>query len=164
MKRMLVVLGMVALFTGNAWAESNGVGCGPGAQLMKGNRGVSSNTIAMTLDLLLAPTNMFAMSSGTSGCRRDSVIKREQEQTIFVAVNLDALQSEMARGQGEHLMALAALMGCPFELSGGFARMSQEKFEALTAVSDARGPAMLASLKVEMRGDALFAHSCTRLS
>ena len=164
MKPILLSLALIGALAGTAWADSQGAGCGPGAAALRGQKGTFSITVAMTTDALLFPTNVFAVTSGTSGCKRDSVILREQEQEYFMAANLDALGIEMARGQGEHVQALAVLMGCPATVHGSFARLSQERFGDLFATTDLRARSVLANLKEQMGHDAVLAQTCMRVS
>ena len=56
-------------------------------------------------------TFSFAEASGTSGCDEKSAAIVEQ---LNLVANVPArLADDLARGDGEHLTALAALMGCP---------------------------------------------------
>jgi hypothetical protein len=69
----------------------------------------------------------FAITTGTSECTASGAVKSERETDVFVAVNFDSLKNEIARGSGEHLVALANLMGC--ERSDSFARTLQANYE-----------------------------------
>lgn len=164
MKRLLTVLGLIAGLTlaCNSWA-AEGAGCGLGTQLFKGQSGLLPNVLAMTTNEFYS-TDTFAMTSGTSGCKTDGVVMQSKEQEVFVAVNLGALNQEMAQGQGQHVTALAALMGCPADLQGKFAQMSQESYGTLFGQTDVSATAVLASLKDEMGRRPTLAASCTRLS
>jgi hypothetical protein len=164
MKPILLSLALIAALSSTAWADSQGAGCGPGAAALRGQKGTFSITLAMTTDALLFPTNVFAVTSGTSGCKRDSVIQREQEQEFFMAANLHVLGMEMARGQGERVRALAVLMGCPVAAHESFARLTQERFGDVLAATDLPAQAVLANLKEQMGHDPVLAQACTRIS
>jgi hypothetical protein len=163
MKRILVVLGLIsATFASTAWATQHGPGCGLGAKIWEGSSGVVSMTLAATTNVTAFQT--FAITSGTSGCHADGVILRDKEQEAFVATNLSVLNQEMAQGQGQHVAALAALMGCPAALHGDFASMSQESYGTVFAQADTTAPGVLASLKAELGRRPVLASTCSRLS
>lgn len=163
MKRMLVLLGLIGMaLSTTAFAAQDGAGCGLGAMLFTGQSGMVPNLLAMTTNGMFG--NTFSMTSGTSGCKADSVVLREKEQEAFVATTLSELNQEMAQGQGQHLTALASLMGCPAAVHADFARMSQESYGTVFAQSDASAVVVLASLKDEMGRHPTLASSCSRIS
>jgi hypothetical protein len=72
----------------------------------------------------------FGITSGTSNCVEGggkSAMNNEQE--VFVTVNLSDLQREAAQGKGQHLDTLAEIFGCSDK--EGFAHMSQNRYEAI---------------------------------
>ncbi len=163
MKRILMVLGLIGVvFAGNAWAKQEGPGCGLGAQIWQGQSGVVPMVLAVTTNGTGFQT--FAITSGTSGCKADGVVLKDKEQEAFVATNLEALNQEMAQGQGQHVAALASLMGCPTSVQGAFAEMSQTTYGTVFAQADTSATVVLASLKDEMGRRPVLASSCTRLS
>jgi hypothetical protein len=163
MKRMLVLLGLIGMaFGSTAFAAQDGAGCGLGSMLFKGQSGMVPNLLAMTTNGMFG--NTFSMTSGTMGCKADSVILREKEQEAFVATTLSELNQEMAQGQGQHVTALASLLGCPTAVHGDFARMSQDSYGKVFAQSDVQAVAVLASLKDEMGRHPVLASSCSRIS
>jgi hypothetical protein len=164
MKRVIVALAFLGLaFGSSAFAANEGPGCGLGSNLFKGQSGVLPMTLAATTNGI-SGNQTFGMTSGTSGCKADSVIMNEKEQEAFVAANLSTLNQEMAQGQGAHVTALASLMGCPTAAQGEFARVSQESYGAVFASTDVQAGAVLASLKDEMGRHPVLASSCSRLS
>jgi hypothetical protein len=164
MKRMLVLLGLLGMALGTtAMAANDGPGCGLGTQLFKGQSGLIPMSLAATTNGI-SGNQTFGMTSGTSGCKSDGVILNEKEQEAFVATNLSALNQEMAQGQGQHVTALASLLGCPAAVRGDFARMSQESYGTVFAQPDAQAGAVLASLKDELGRRPTLASSCSRIS
>ena len=164
MKRALLMLGLVGIAFGTtAWGANEGPGCGLGAQLFKGQSGVVPMTLAATTNGI-SGNQTFGMTSGTSGCKADSVILNEKEQEVFVASNLSVLNQEMAQGQGQHVAALASLLGCPTAVQGEFAQMSQESYGSVFPQTDVGAGAVLASLKDEMGRRPVLASSCSRMS
>ncbi len=119
---MMLVTGMLAPAV--AAAGYNQAGCGLGAQAFKDNAKGSQILAATTNGLFGIQT--FAISTGTSECVSSGAVKSERETDVFVAVNFESLKSEMARGSGEHLVALSNLMGC--ESGTNFARTLQANY------------------------------------
>lgn len=163
MKRVLGILALLALATMPALAAQDGAGCGLGAQLFKGQSGVVPHVLAATTNGTFG-NQTFGITSGTSGCNADSVVKQEYEQQLFVAASLDNLSQEMAQGRGEYVNALSGLMGCPATLQGEFARLSQERYGHIFTSAVAEPAGVLANLKHEMKSRPVLAASCGRIS
>jgi len=99
----------------------------------------------------------FAITSGTSNCVKDGAsAMKEDEQEVFVTVNLSTLQKEAAQGQGQHLNTLAEIFGC--EDKEGFAQMSQSRYEAL--FTNENPAAVVQSYKSEIKSN--LGGSCSR--
>ena len=164
MKRILgLILGIGLLMTSIAFAENNGSGCGLGKRLFEGKKGLLFNVLAVTTNQIYS-TNTYAMTSGTSGCDADSVVLKEKEQEVFVAVNLDNLSQDMAQGDGMYLQALSGLMGCTSEAFGTFAEFAQDKYEVLFDTVDATAAGLLSGLKRELAAHPTLNSNCDRIS
>lgn len=163
MKRLLGALALLALVAAPALAAQDGAGCGLGAQLFKGQSGVVPHVLAATTNGTFG-NQTFGITSGTSGCNADSVVKQEYEQQRFVAANLENLSQEMAQGQGAYVNALSGLMGCPATLQGEFVRLSQDRYGRIFTSATAEPAVVLANLKLEMTGHPTLAASCNRIS
>ena len=164
MKRILgLILGIGLLMTSIAFAENNGSGCGVGKRLFEGKKGLLFNVLAVTTNQIYS-TNTYAMTSGTSGCDADSVVLKEKEQEVFVAVNLDNLSQDMAQGDGMYLQALSGLMGCTTEAFGTFAELAQDKYEVLFDTVDANAAGLLSGLKRELAAHPMLNTNCDRIS
>jgi hypothetical protein len=98
-KFLALAAGIVFVLSFNAMAEEKGAGCGLGKMLFEGKSGMVPHILAATTNGS-SGNNTFGITSGTSGCEADSVIKREHEQEVFVANNFDNLSQDMARGDG----------------------------------------------------------------
>jgi len=85
-------------------------GCGLGSKFFETNS-TGSQILASTTNGT-SGNQTFGISSGTSNCTKDGMIKSEVEKNVFIAMNFDLLNEEMAQGQGETLAALANLYGC----------------------------------------------------
>ena len=70
----------------------------------------SGSPLMSTTDYVLAPIWIFASTSGTSGCENWDLVQNSQEK--YIDQNWNHLAEEAAQGKGEHLDALAQLLGC----------------------------------------------------
>ena len=97
------------LIAAPAFADSS-VGCGLGSIIFKKNSILSA--------LLRATTNasfssqLFGITSGTSGCSQHSIVKKEMLPQYFAEVQLKNIQLDVSRGHGDYLVALAESFEC----------------------------------------------------
>lgn len=128
-------------------------GCGLGSLIIK-NHSKGPQIGAWFLNVVGYQT--FAITSGTSNCVKDgSMAAVENEQEVFVSVNLTDLQKEAAQGQGEHLNVLAEIFGC--DNKEGFAQLSQNRYEAI--FTNENPSAVVESFKSELKSGKV---ACTR--
>jgi hypothetical protein len=110
---MKTLIGLVVLFLALApLAHANGGGsdgCGLGWEITQKKSFLATSTRATT-NAFIPPT--FGMTTGTLGCDKHSIAKRDEAGVNFVASNQDNLLMEISMGQGEHLDALARELGC----------------------------------------------------
>lgn len=162
-KKLIGLIMAFSLLPAAAVLADEGAGCGLGKTLWEGQSGLLANISAATTNGS-SGTQTFGITSGTSGCNADSTVKTEKEQEVFVAVNLENISQEMAQGNGEHLRALATLMGCSTSVYGEFAGMTQDKYEVLFPAADTSTLNLLSGLKREMSANPTLAGGCTRIS
>jgi DUF3015 family protein len=138
--------------------------CAVGGFVVNKRTGIIEQLLAFTTNGTFFITYAGAITTGTSGCSNSGIIKQEYEQQVFVAANYDALSGDMARGQGEYLAAMSALMGCPAALSGEFGQIARTHFDQIVSEAPGRAPALLAALKDAMRVHPALSASCARLA
>ncbi|SLM47003.1 conserved exported protein of unknown function [Nitrospira japonica] len=140
-----------------------GPGCGLGRQLWEDWKGKKQ----IAPQLFMASTNVtgsytFAITSGTSGCSNDGTIWDSQKAGLFIDINYANVMDDMARGGGEHLASLAALLGVTQEEESIFFSLVQR--EAFFAAHGE--PALLLERLVAVRHDLsqrrMLAASATR--
>ena len=164
MKRRLCValtVVLVSLQVSVAFAVNpdNGPGCGLG-KLAWADYKTPKN---IAPQVMMATTNgtfgsqTFGISFGTSGCTNDGKVMAEHQTHRFVASSFDTLSEEMARGGGEHLTALATLMGVPFEQHPVFFAMAQQHYRMLVEAGETSSVALLKALEEAMSGQPIFA-------
>lgn len=88
---------------------ADSTGCGVGTILFEGQQGVAPQVLAVTTNGT-SGNQTFGITSGTLGCTRDGVVKPPAEVKMLIVSSLDNLATEVARGEGETLDSLAALM------------------------------------------------------
>ena len=108
--------------------------------------------------VLMATTNgtfgsqTFGISFGTSGCTNDGKVWADHKTEFFVAATFENLAGDMARGQGEHLAALAILLGVPTDRQQMFYMLAQERYRELIGHGETSPSALIKALDEAMAG------------
>jgi hypothetical protein len=89
---------------------------------------------------------------------------RKNEQQRFFALTRENLARDMARGGGEYLTAMAYLEGCPVEVHGSFAKMTQRNFKQIIPQAEMDAEAMLHNLEAQIAKDPLLLANCHGVS
>ena len=61
---------------------------------------------------MLSPVVLVGMTVGSSNCTKHSIVENEKQSLYYVAQNTHDLKAEAAQASGEHLNALALVIGC----------------------------------------------------
>ena len=139
-------------------AEGYGAaGCGLGSMVFGAKPGMTQLLAATTNGTFGSQT--FGITSGTSNCTSGGIIKEISAKSAFVETNFESLASEMSAGEGEHLAALATLMGWDEGSQAAFFAYSQANAEQL--ISTPAG--MLSSLRAGVASDAVLGQSCVNI-
>lgn len=109
MKQKLILLLVVALAPLTASAQNIGK-CGWGSKLFDKQKGIAPQVLAATTNGT-SGNQTFAISSGTSGCTQDGVVRSSWKTAMFIGSNMDKLAKDMSSGEGETLDSLAFLLG-----------------------------------------------------
>ncbi|HEV8539822.1 MAG TPA: DUF3015 family protein [Nitrospiraceae bacterium] len=155
--KKLTILSMallIALLQSSVALASNpdtGPGCGLGKLIWseaKSQKGILQQLFMSTTNDLtwLIVVHWFAISTGTSGCTNDGIVLRDHKETFFASVNFESLAQDMARGQGEHLASLAALLEVPEAHQAEFFALTQEQYAKLVEAGETSSTAMLTVL------------------
>lgn len=155
-KEIFVGFSLVSLLitTSNVLADESGAGCGIGKQIMEGKTGKSNNIVAAILNDVLIPKTFFMTTGdGTLGCDPSEAVENDQQREVFVAANLDHLSVDMAKGQGDHLEALAQMMGIEEGDKDAFYSFTQEHYSTLFSEGSNSAKQMLSKLD-----DTMFHH------
>ncbi len=89
-------------------------GCGLGSVLFGESENRGAQLLASTTNGLYS-NHTFGMSSGTSNCVQEKAatsaeVRRNMEK--FMAANREALANDIARREGDNLIAMGTIMGC----------------------------------------------------
>ena len=157
---------MVSLQSGLAFAVNpdNGPGCGLGKLAWSDYK--TPKNIAP--QVMMATTNgtfgsqTFGISFGTSGCTNDGKVMAGHQTSMFIASTFDTLSSDMAKGGGEHLAALATLMGIPVEQQPAFFAMTQQQYQMLVQAGETSSVAVVKALQDAVSGHSMVAQISDR--
>ncbi len=146
-------IGSMTLGASAVSAQAYGMaGCGLGSMIIKDNN--IMQIFAATTNNIYS-TNTSAITSGTSNCTPGGQAFNEQRQQIFVHVNYEALEHEMAVGTGSRLSAFAGLFGCSSE---AFSTAARKDYGSIFASNNP--DTVLAAVRQMIAKDAQLSNSC----
>jgi hypothetical protein len=144
-----VVLSTVPAF---AFAQQNNIGtCGWGAKLFDGQSGIAPQVLAVTTNGT-SGNQTFGITTGTSGCTQDGVVKSTWKTAMFIDGNKERLARDMSIGSGETLDSLAHLIGVREEDRAAFNRVVQANV-SLIFPSDSTTDQAVVALKAVLGSD-----------
>ena len=155
-KKLVVVALMMSLPVGAMAANENVGGCGWGSKLMDGNRGIAPQVLAVTTNGTLG-NQTFGISSGTSGCTQDGVVKSAWKTAMFIDGNKTKLARDMSTGSGESLESLAKLIGIQDQHKAAFFQATKDNFSRIFASDSPTTDQVVASLKQVLAADSVLA-------
>ena len=148
---------MMFVAPGLVFANYGMAGCGLGSMLFDENGGFQQVLAATTNGTFGNQT--FGISSGTSNCTKNGMVKNEREQEVFIAMNYDSLTQDIARGEGETLSALTNLMGCSKEGATHFATAAKAQYASIYGqTKDANE--LYEAVKTQVTSDEVLASAC----
>src|SRR5690554_2131689 len=125
-KRFLLLSGLL-LAPSIALAAPNVGGCGLGSKLMEGNEGIAPQVLAVTTNGTFG-NQTFGITSGTSGCTQDGVVRSNWRTAMYIDNNMNKLARDMSVGEGESIDSLASLLEMQAEDKEVFSNAVQENF------------------------------------
>ena len=160
MKKLIIALMILPV---SAMAANSDIGtCGWGSKLFDGNRGLAPKVLAVTTNGT-SGNQTFAMSSATSGCSRDGVVRSNWKTVAYVDQNMNRLAKDMSRGEGENLDALGALIGVSTDDQVQFNTAMQAGFADIFATSNATSEEVLANIKLTLAANKDLAKYATQI-
>ncbi len=159
MKKILAIVVLVTSFS--AMADSS-TGCGLGSLIWKENTIISALFRSTTNHSF--SSQLFGITSGTSGCSQHSLVKRDMAPVYYAEANKEELKIDMARGEGEYLTTFAEALGCPSNLKKQFSNETQKNFSKIFPTSNTTPLEMLNSVKAVIKENSSLQGQCTYAS
>lgn len=153
MAKPLLLLTGLLLVPSVAFAAPNVGGCGLGSKLMAGNQGIAPQVLAVTTNGT-SGNQTFGITSGTSGCTQDGVVKSNWKTAMYIDSNMNKLARDMSVGHGESLESLAALLGLEGEEKEEFFQTAQSNFGRIFPTTSVSSAEVRASLKAVLAENA----------
>ena len=156
-KKLAVVALMVAFPVGAMAAGENNIGsCGWGGKLFDGQRGIAPQVLGATTNGTFG-NQTFGISSGTSGCTQDGVVKSSWKTAMFIDGNKSKLARDMSTGSGETLESLAKLIGIQDQHKAAFFQATKDNFSNIFTSDNVTTDQVMASLKQVLASDSELA-------
>ena len=147
---------VLALGAHGAWAQdsetASSSGCGVGTILFEGQKGPVPQVLAVTTNGSLG-NQTFGITSGTLGCERDATVRSPTKVRMLMISSLDSLATDVARGQGETLESLAALMAVEPEDKARFFASLQGDFGRIFPSEDVTVDEVIVSMNAVLAED-----------
>lgn len=151
--RLTLFFGASVLLSGPIYASAGAAGCGPGSVILPKNTMVFQ-LLALWTNNALWGSHTSAITSGTSNCKADAIVKIDAEREYFASHHFEPLLAEMARGEGEYLKSFAEISGC--QDTGLVSQVARTHFEQI--VQEAHdGPSLIQGF------DRVAGQHCSRL-
>ena len=108
----------------------------------RGPMGFASNDPgAFSLDVTLSPFYTGASLSGTAGCKEWNYGRHQR--ILFLETQWTFIREEASKGKGEHLIALAQIMGCTKKRQTQFAFLVRKNYSSLFNITEDRSVFLL---------------------
>jgi hypothetical protein len=158
MKSKIILAALLTLASTAAMAagENNIGSCGWGSKLFDGQSGVVPQILAVTTNGSTA-NQLFGITTGTSGCTQDGMVKSNYKTAMFIDGNKDKLAQDMSKGNGETLVSLAKLIGVSDSDKAAFFRATKENFAQIYATETASADQVAANLKQVLAANSTLA-------
>jgi hypothetical protein len=134
-------------------------GCGLGSMVI--SSGGFLQIFAVTTNAT-SGTQTFGITSGTSNCGGSGgYVNNDVQQELYVSSNLDTLSMEIAQGSGEHLNALATLIGCDKAAAPQFSAALKQNYRTI-APDNASAEQLLQNVKTTVSANPDLNKACTQ--
>lgn len=118
MKKLLAFAAFAVAFSASSAFAIDSTGCGLGSIILKGQSGMIPQLLAVTTNGSFG-NQTFGITTGSSGCDQSGRITGGTGKTLaFLENNLEQFAIDAARGHGETIDTVAALMGVDADKAG----------------------------------------------
>lgn len=156
MKLIIALMALVA--TSSIFAADTSSGCGMGYEVAPKQSLISSSTRSLVNSTF---SSTIAMTLGTSGCAKHSIVKNDAKGIHFAEANMNVLALEMSRGNGEFVAGFASVYGCSD--ASAFGSMVQSNYETVLPSSNTSGVELYNNVKAQIRNNAALSASCSMI-
>jgi len=119
MKKLLAFAAFAVAFSASSAFAIDSTGCGLGSIILKGQSGMIPQLLAVTTNGSFFGNQTFGITTGSSGCDQSGRITGGTGKTLaFLENNLEQFAIDAARGHGETIDTVAALMGVDADKAG----------------------------------------------
>jgi hypothetical protein len=145
-KKLLLVSAVMLAPLSSALAVDNVGGCGWGSKLFSGQKGIVPQVLAVTTNGT-SGNQTFGITTGTSGCTQDGVVKSNWKTAMFIGNNMNRLARDMSVGHGETLDSLATLLNVSAEDKAEFNATLQSQFSSVFTSEEIMSEEVAANLR-----------------
>lgn len=152
MHKKLILAAAITIFPVAAMAAQNVGECGWGSKLFTGQQGIAPQVLAVTTNGT-SGNQTFGITSGTSGCTQNGVVRSNWKTAMFIEKNKTRLSENMSVGHGEALDSLASLMGVSKTDKPAFEKIAKENFSKVFPSTDVSTQQVMASLREVLKSN-----------
>ena len=154
MRKLVAVVAVAALFPAVAIAQQNNVGsCGWGSKVFDGQSGIAPQALAGITNATFG-NQTFGVTTGTSGCTQDGVVRSTWKTAMFIDGNKERLARDMSVGSGEALDSLAHLLGVEAADRAAFNRVTRDNMQRIFPSENAGTEQIISGLRQALAEDA----------
>ena len=154
MRKLVAVVAVAALFPAVAIAQQNNVGsCGWGSKVFDGQFGIAPQALAGITNATFG-NQTFGVTTGTSGCTQDGVVRSTWKTAMFIDGNKERLARDMSVGSGEALDSLAHLLGVEAADRAAFNRVTRDNMQRIFPSENAGTEQIISGLRQALAEDA----------
>jgi hypothetical protein len=159
-KRTILFVAVCALSsTAHAERKYGLAGCGLGSVFF--GKGGAQSSAATTNGLMY--NQMFGITSGTSNCvpsgKGSALDERDQED--FFVTNFASLSKDVAKGEGETVVAFASILGCTPAVAPSVGTTLRDGYDSI--FSQPGAVAAFDAARDTLRADAALSAQCAKL-
>jgi len=145
MKKLIAIIATVTLLPLVATAQNVGQ-CGWGSKLFHDQKGIAPQVLAVTTNGT-SGNQTFGITSGTSGCTQEGVVKSSWKTAAFVDENMTRFAHDLSRGNGESLETFVSLLEVDAADKASVQQVLQQNFDAIFYGVDVSSAEVLASVR-----------------
>jgi len=156
MKKLIAIFATIALLPVVASAQNIGQ-CGWGSKLFHDQSGIAPQVLAATTNGT-SGNQTFAITSGTSGCTQEGVVRSSWKTAAFVDENMTRFAHDLSRGNGESLDTFVSLLEVEEGDKQLVGQALQENYATIFPGIEVSSEEVLASVKTVLLSNENLSH------